>query len=68
MNQQVISVTLNRRKLINISALSIIFYFILCGIIHAAAMPVYERIGAVSANVNAPTNVALDRYECVFVA
>lgn len=35
---------------------------------HAAAMPVYERLEPVTANVSAPTNVALDKYECLFVA
>jgi len=68
MNQHVRSVTRNRRRLIYISALSIFFYIILYGIIHAASMPAYERLEAVTANVNAPTNVALDKNECVFVA
>ncbi|MBI5663487.1 MAG: FG-GAP repeat protein [Nitrospirae bacterium] len=31
-------------------------------------MPAYERLEAVSAEVSAPTNVALDKYECLFVA
>ncbi len=35
---------------------------------HAAVMPVYERVEPVTANVNAPTNVALDKNECLLVA
>jgi len=35
---------------------------------HAAEMPVYERLEAVKGSMSAPTNVALDRYECLLVA
>lgn len=48
----------------------IISAFLLCftNILQAAVMPVYERLQPVSNRINAPTAVALDNYENIYVA
>jgi sugar lactone lactonase YvrE len=68
MNQYVIPAIHPRKLSVYISTFSIIFLLVLECISHAADMPAYERLQPVTGSMNAPTNVALDKYECLFVA
>ena len=68
MNQYVIPVIPLRKLLVYISAFSILCLIVLKCISYAAEMPGYERLQSVTDSMNAPTNVALDKYECLFVA
>jgi sugar lactone lactonase YvrE len=46
----------------------ILSVFSFLNISKAAEMPTYERLQPITYNVNAPTAVALDKYECLLVA